>query len=424
MHRQHIRPCSRCRARTRCQAQLALPTHCAGLQVPFPTLTLPLARVAAIVEGGPRLRTCIAAWDPTLVPNEIDSVESEIRDGLVERLAVLGIRSLGAAGTPSSEPRDGHVHSHFRPAAPSRHLQSRYQRFVGEITYAQLLRDCIPATQIRLRSCGGPTSGTAFTSQLHLPVTPFTDDRFTAALRFRIGFPLPPGHCQHFNASTSSECGMPRTVDHAAGCPCGHSLYRRHQQQADTWADIFEEAGGTVRREVYAPCFDRGVRDPILDIQVLGITEFDGLYFDTTIRHPRNPEYPDASTIDGASLIKAASEKKQYYPDGPRGKVITLGAETWGRHSPESEHILAICAALANRNDMRRGKQPSTAARLRRWRCMLDAALQNAVAEQLLQACLPHSSGPRVSRRPTTDLRALEVCPPAPALPATPLHAG
>ena len=177
-----------------------------------------------------------------------------------------------------------------------------------------------------------------------------------------------------------------------------------------------------VRREAYAPCFDRGARDAFLDLQVLGISEFDGIYFDTTVRHPRNPRYTDAASVDGAALIKAASEKKQYYPDSAAGKVITLGVETWGRHSEESEHILAICAAIACRNDMRRGRLASTAARLRRWRCTLDAALQNAVAAQLLQACEPQNGTTWTGRRRSTDLRALEVCPPAPA-PPNPLHA-
>ena len=81
-----------------------------------------------------------------LDPREFDAVENEISDGLIERLNSLGILSIAAAGNPSSETREGHVSTHLRPAVPARHLQSRYQRFVGERAFAQLLRDSVPAT--------------------------------------------------------------------------------------------------------------------------------------------------------------------------------------------------------------------------------------------------------------------------------------
>ena len=102
-----------------------------------------------------------------------DAVDAELRDGLMERLQSLGIRSLADAGNPSDQTRTGPTASHFRPAVPAKHLQSRYQRFAGEHAYHSMLRDTIPATQIRLRSSAGPTAGTAFTAPLHLSTTPF-----------------------------------------------------------------------------------------------------------------------------------------------------------------------------------------------------------------------------------------------------------
>jgi hypothetical protein len=202
-------------------------------------------------------------------------------------------------------------------------------------------------------------------------------------------------------------------VDHAAGCPCGPTLQRRHALQADAWATIFEEAGATVRREVYAPAFDTPSREAFLDLQVLGLPEFSGVYFDTTIRHPRNARYPDSHQQDGSCLLRAAGEKQATYPPTASARVVTRGAETWGRRCESSEHVLSLCAALANRNDLRRGRAGGavgTAARLRRWRCMLDTALVFAVADQFLQARVPHR-GARPHPRPSTDLGALEVCP-------------
>ena len=54
------------------KTQLGLPTHSAGLQVPYPSITTPLARTAALFEGGPLLRSAILRWTgkatPTLYP--------------------------------------------------------------------------------------------------------------------------------------------------------------------------------------------------------------------------------------------------------------------------------------------------------------------------------------------------------------------
>ena len=40
--------------------QFHLPTRCAGLQITRPTVIAPLARVASLVEAGPRLRVAPA----------------------------------------------------------------------------------------------------------------------------------------------------------------------------------------------------------------------------------------------------------------------------------------------------------------------------------------------------------------------------
>jgi hypothetical protein len=151
------------------RVQLSLPTQCAGLGIHPSTVTTPLARAAALAEGGPRLRSAVQAWDaPGLDPVDHDGVNEEVLDGLPLRLAALGIRAIGQGGSPSEAVRPGDPAVHLRPPVPARHLQSQYLKAYGEATYEELLRTSPPVTQCRLRSCAGPTAGTAFTAPLHL----------------------------------------------------------------------------------------------------------------------------------------------------------------------------------------------------------------------------------------------------------------
>ena len=87
----------------------------------------------------------------------------------------------------------------------------------------------------------------------------------------------------------------------------------------DAWSDIFEEAGGTVRQEVYAPCFSTALAEAYLDIQVHGLPELEGLFFDITIRHPRDARYAPAlcAAHDGVALQRASAEKQTRYPPPP-----------------------------------------------------------------------------------------------------------
>ena len=147
-----------------------------------------------------------------------------------------------------------------------------------------------------------------------------------------------------------------------------------------------------------------------LDVHVTGLPELAGIYFDITIRHPREARYAPHScaATDGLALQRAAAEKQHRYPPNNQGRVVTLGAETWGRISQESEHILGVCAACATRHDHRRGRHASSA-RLRRWRSSLDAALQQAIANQLLLAAEGPLGRARTRRTRAVDLSSLEL---------------
>ena len=215
-----------------------------------------------------------------------------------------------------------------------------------------------------------------------------------------------------WNASREEPCGHALTNDHAVLCPCGPARNHRHRNTVDAWCDIFEEAGGTVRQEVYVPCFSTPLAEAYLDAQVIGLPELEGLYFDITIRHPRDARYAPTlcASQDGIALQRAAAEKQNRYPACNQGRVITLGFETWGRLSEEGEHILAICAASAARHDHRRGRHASSA-RLRRWRASLDGALQAAVAAQREQASEGIQGRAHAHRRRALDITALELTP-------------
>ena len=167
-----------------------------------------------------------------------------------------------------------------------------------------------------------------------------------------------------------------------------------------------------MRQEVYVPYFSTPLAEAYLDAHVLGIPELEGLYFDITVRHPRDARYAPTlcASTDGVALQRAAAEKQTRYPASNQGRVITLGVETWGRMSEEGEHILAICAACAIRHDHRRGRHASSA-RLRRWRAALDGALQASIAAQLAHAAAGVHGRAHAHRRRAADFTALELTP-------------
>ena len=217
----------------------------------------------------------------------------------------------------------------------------------------------------------------------------------------------------NWNASREEYCSHPLENDHAILCPCGPGRNHRHTNLVDAWSDIFEEAGGTVRQEVYVPCFSTPLAEAYLDVHVAGIPELQGIYFDITVRHPRDARYAPTlcASTDGVALQRAAAEKQSRYPPNNQGRVITLGTETWGRISDDCEHVLAICAACAIRQDQRRGRHGSSA-RLRRWRAALDGALQSSLASQPAHAAAGVHGRAHVHRRRAVDLTALELTPP------------
>ena len=144
-----------------------------------------------------------------------------------------------------------------------------------------------------------------------------------------------------------------------------------------------------------------------LDVAAFGVPELANQMFDVTVRHPRAQRYrPASEQKDGAALVRAAADKQGTYPAACGRCVVALGHETWGRLSEEAEHILQLCAAVAARRDYRRGRLPGD--RVRRWRAMLDASLQRAVAEQR-QAAAFGLPGRPVRRRRAIDLTNLEV---------------
>ena len=58
-----------------------------------------------------------------------------------------------------------------------------------------------------------------------------------------------------------------------------------------------------------------------LDIRVHGLEELSGLYFDVTVRHPRDARYSPSlcATTDGIALQRAAAEDRPGIRRAPRG---------------------------------------------------------------------------------------------------------
>ena len=323
----------------------------------------------------------------------------------------LGIKSFDGTGAPRSTPRAAQHCVQLRPPTPARHLLSRMLRFVADGQYEALVSSAAVSDQVRLRSAAGPSAGASFVAPLSIPGVSFTDREFRCALLWRLGVqrPAPQGYCHNWSSRRQEECQelVDGLGDHAVCCPCGPLSVMRHERLADIWADIFEELGAIVRRELYVHALSSPAQEAWLDIAALGVPELSGRLFDVTVRHPRDGRYlPRAAEVDGAALVKADEEKQGRYGSSSGAVVDTLGHETWGRLGEAAEKILMICSGLAAHRDLRRGRLPSQYQR--RWRAQLDACLHRAVASQLdaAQWGLPGREHGR--RRCAVDVAALE----------------
>ena len=197
--------------------------------------------------------------------------------------------------------------------------------------------------------------------------------------------------------------------DHAVGCPCGPLCAFRHDELADIWADLFEQAGAIARREVFVPELT-GKQEAWLDVWAFGLPELPDALLDITVRHPRAQRYRPASERHaGACAQRAEAEKRDRYPAAGGRAVIPIVHETWGRLGTTAEDLLLALSAAAARRAYRRGR--TAGPDLRKWRARLDAALQRSIAAQLDAAWNGLPGRPRQRRAPA-DLEALERCCP------------
>ena len=92
----------------------------------MPTLTLPMARAAGLIEVGPALRAALAKSGcdvPTA--QALDGVDQAVSDGLLADLQKVGI-SLGSAGMPLETPlAEVQGSSAMRPPSPQEAADGR-----------------------------------------------------------------------------------------------------------------------------------------------------------------------------------------------------------------------------------------------------------------------------------------------------------
>ena len=248
-------------------------------------------------------------------------------------------------------------------------------------------------------------------AQMSLPTVHFADWQWTEALRWRLGVPRPGPlpRCRNMKQSTEV-CGeqlMPNP-DHELDCPCGPLRTRRHDDLADVYADIAEEAGAIARREVFVKELS-SANEAWLDVWAYGLPEATDILLDITVRHPRASRYrPQAESKPGHAACQAEKEKWDKYPSTSR-EIWPIAHETWGRLGPQAEDFLVFCAAAARRRAHRRGRAAGT--ELKRWRAALDACLHKGIAGQLVSARLGLPGKSAYRRRPQ-DLAALEAFSP------------
>ena len=138
------------------------------------------------------------------------------------------------------------------------------------------------------------------------------------------------------------KCGeqLDANGDHQVQCERGPMRTRKHDDIADVYADILEEAGGIARREAFVPELSRGT-EAWLDVWAGGIIEMPDLLLDITVRHPRAERYqPAASHTAGAAAARAEKEKEDRYPPASGRYVWPVAHETWGRLGQQAEHLL------------------------------------------------------------------------------------
>jgi hypothetical protein len=296
----------------------------------------------------------------------------------------------------------------LRPQAPDKHLLSGLLRHSADARFAELFGAATAGERIRLLSAGGPNAGSSMVAQLSTAGVHMTDWQWTSACRWRLGLMFQGrlgSCCNQRRDGTCCQQLLDSEGNHAADCPCGPLRNQRHDDLAEIYADILEEAGGLARREVFVEELS-GATEAVLDVWAYGIPELPDLLLDITVRHPRAARYrPAAEKTAGAAACKAEKEKLDRYPPANGRQVWPVTHETWGRLGPAAEQLLQACASAAARRAHRRGKV--SGGELRRWRARLDGCLQRAVAMQQASAArgLP---GRRPVRARPLDLHALE----------------
>ena len=372
--------------------QMCLPTRHAGLQLDLPSLLIPLACTARVIESGPAVRSAVASWAvPTDSqapdPLRLDGVDGMLSDGMREMLSDRGVHDIGGGGKPVAE---GQVQAAdpFRPAAPERHLLSRYLRHTAAARYRTLFTESAAPDQTRLLSAGGPIAGASLVAPLNFEDVTDTDRQRSLSLRWRLGVAHagPPQPCKNQRCGDGAACEemVDASGDHPVECKFGPLRNRRHDSLVDDYADILEEVGAIARREVFVPEWS-AEQEAWLDVWASGLLEVPDALLDITVRHPRAERYqPGASEAEAFAASKAEQEKDTRYPSRCGRSVWPVAHETWGRLGPQAESLLQTCAAAAARRAYRRGRLPGAC--LRRWRAKLDATLHRSVAAQLAAA--------------------------------------
>ena len=216
---------------------------------------------------------------------------------------------------------------------------------------------------------------------------------------------MAPGTCRNLRPD-ASRCGEDADAygDHAVECSVGGGTKVRHDAVCDLWAGFAAECGATATREVFVPEWTSrhqkkrdadaaATTEAWLDVHADGIPDIHDFLGDVTVCHPAAVRYqPGATCCEAHAADKRAAEKSEQYVQASGRRLVPLASETWGRLGTHAEEVLLQWAAAANRRDWQRGRAP--AQRARRWRCALDASLQQSTARMLLACGFGHALRP------------------------------
>ena len=212
---------------------------------------------------------------------------------------------------------------------------------------------------------------------------PFSSPQWQSLLRWRLGvslldIPLPVG-------TKCPKCFSPLEPygDHFLSCTA-LGTYQRHNAVRDAVAELYQQAGFDVEREVALPTSE----DRPADVFVHGLLAGTSAAVDVSVTHPLHSSCNLAEACNGTALAAVVDRKKRMYQDRctlAGWHFYAIVAETTGAWSKDAHHLMY---QLTSKLSMQKGA-PACDVGTQAW-YKLSSALALGISRQLasgIHAC-------------------------------------